>query len=224
VAVVAGTSNNCWGRAEDGREGRVIGGGATFAEYGGSGELVGYAVQVVAKAWSQRGPATGLTDAFIHLTGARDVDDLLEGLTLGHYRIDATAAPLVFEVAAAGDQVAIEAIRWAGEELAGLANGVIRQLGFASRAFEVILVGSLYNGGPLLVEPMRQAIQAVAPGARLVRLSAPPVVGAVLLAMEQAGIRPAAVREQLLQSTQQLRAAERRLPAVPVILNAPPGG
>ena len=85
-----------------------------------------------------------------------------------------------------------------------MANGVIRQLDFEPLEFEVVLVGSLYDGGSLLIEPMRETIQAVAPGARLVRLSAPPVIGGVLLGMEQAGVNGATVRERLAETTKAL--------------------
>ena len=62
----------------------------------------------------------------------------------------------------------------------------------------MVLVGSMYDGGALLIEPMRQTIQFLAPGARLVRLQTPPVTGAVLLGMEAAGIKPSqAVRKAL---------------------------
>ncbi len=40
----------------------------------------------------------------------------------------------------------------------------------------------------LLTDVMRETIHTVAPGARLVRLTVPPVVGAVMLGMEQAGV------------------------------------
>jgi len=62
-----------------------------------------------------------------------------------------------------------------------------------------VLVGSLYDGGPLLTEAMRRTVQAVAPGARLVRLAAPPVVGGILLGMEQAGLDGRAARRQLIE-------------------------
>jgi hypothetical protein len=78
-------------------------------------------------------------------------------------------------------------VRWAGRELGKLANGVIRQLGFQELEFDVVLVGSMYDGNPLLIETMQDTIHAIAPGARLVRLTVPPVVGAVILGMEQAG-------------------------------------
>ncbi len=204
VAVVAGTSNNCRGWDQNRREGRVTGHGPRFGEYGGSSEMVTKAVHNVVAEWTCRGPATQLTQAFIEWVGAKDREDLIEGLCNGRYFIDADAAALVFEVAEKGDQVARETIAWAGRELGSLANGVIRQIGIEALDFDVVLVGSLYKGGSLLIEPMRETIQALAPHARLVPLSAPPVVGGVLLGMEQAGMAPFSIREALIASTNAL--------------------
>jgi N-acetylglucosamine kinase-like BadF-type ATPase len=204
VAVVAGTSNNCRGRDRQGREGRVTGCGTWFGEGGGAAEMMARAVQVVAMEWTRRGPATRLSQAFIELVGAADLADLLEGLYMGRYELSASAAPLVFQVAAGGDQVAQELIHWAGTELGSLAVGVIRQLGFEALDPEVVLVGSLYDGSPALIEAMRATIHAVAPGARLVRLTAPPVVGGVVLGMEQVGLATAALRQRLITLTKEL--------------------
>jgi N-acetylglucosamine kinase-like BadF-type ATPase len=202
VAVVAGTGNNCWGWDHERRRmGHVTGNGMTFGEFAGSGDLVWKAMQAVAAAWSWRGPQTALTDLFMRLTGADSPDRLLEGLSQGEYHLGAEVAPLVFETAEAGDPVAAECITWAGRELGSLAVGVIRQLGFEALSFEVVLVGSMYHGGPRLLDPMAGTIQAVAPGARLVRLTTPPVVGAVLLGMEQAGLHAQALRPALIAST-----------------------
>jgi hypothetical protein len=47
---------------------------------------------------------------------------------------------------------------------------------------------------------MRDTIHSIAPGAKLVRLNVPPVVGAVLLGMEQAGFSTVKrVRKNLAQ-------------------------
>jgi N-acetylglucosamine kinase-like BadF-type ATPase len=211
VAVIAGTSNNCWGWDAQHRIGRVTGNGGMFGEHGGSGELVQEAVAAVAKAWTRRGPPTALTEAFCRLVGASSDADLLEGLSQGWYDIGAAAAPLVFQTAEAGDPVALGVVRWAAVELASLANGVIRQLHLEDQTFDVVLVGSMYNGGLLLLEPMRAAVQAAAPGARFVRLTVPPVVGAVLLAMQAGGLPAQALRQTLIASTQKLM-AERRNP------------
>jgi N-acetylglucosamine kinase-like BadF-type ATPase len=204
VGVVAGTSCNCYGRSPQGQIGRMTGFSAWFAEYAGSGELVSKAIQAVALAWGQRGPATRLGDAFLAVTGAAGIPDLLAGLTRQRYHLSARNARTVFEVAAAGDEVALDLVRWAGRELGSMAVGVIRQLAFAPLDFEVILAGSFFNGSPLLTDVLRDTIHAVAPGATLLRLNAPPVVGGVVLAMQQLGVDTAAIRPTLVASTGRL--------------------
>jgi N-acetylglucosamine kinase-like BadF-type ATPase len=191
IAVVSGTGCNCWGWDRDRKNiGRVTGFGDLTGEAAGSTELVYRAMQLVAHAWTKRGQETALTRAFIDYVGAKDIDDLLEGYTTGHYQIDGSAAPQVFQVAEASDLVARQLIHWAGSELGQLAKAVIRQLNFQSQKFDVVLVGSMFEGGPLLVDPMRETIQQLAPKARLVRLSVPPVVGALLLGMQSGGQQP----------------------------------
>jgi N-acetylglucosamine kinase-like BadF-type ATPase len=201
VAVVAGTSCNCWGWDRNQREGRVTGMGLWLGEAAGGHELVAKAIQAVALEWTRRGPPTRLSQAFVELAGARDVEDLLEGLTLGRIDLGSATAPLVFRIAAAGDPMAVELVLWAGRELASLAIGVIRQLDFEMASFDVILTGSFFDGSPLLAETMRHTIHTVAPGARLKRLRVPPVVGGVLLGMREVGMNPSAVREALIAST-----------------------
>jgi len=202
VAVVSGTGCNCWGWDETRRRvGQVTGSGLVMGEGVGSGELVTMALQKVAHEWTRRGPQTALTPALIRHAGARNLPDLLEGIVNGRYRLSAAAAPLVFQTAAAGDPVALDLVRWAGAELGELANAVIRQLELETRTFDVVQIGSMFDGSPLLTEVMRATIHTVAPGAQLVRLTAPPVVGAVVLGMEAAGLVPAeAVRERLIRS------------------------
>jgi len=201
VAVVAGTGCNCWGwdRTRQ-RIGRVTGYGLWAGEAAGAGELVQRALQSVAHAWTQRDQPTALTAAFLEYTGIRTVAELLEKVFTGQVELDAPAAPLVFQVAAAGDAVAREVVRWAGRELGEMANAVIRQLEFESLAFDVVLVGGMYEGGPLLLEPLRETVRALAPAARFVRLNTLPVVGAVLLGMEQVGIAAPEKREVLIRS------------------------
>jgi N-acetylglucosamine kinase-like BadF-type ATPase len=212
LVLIAGTGNNCRGRDRAGREGRVTGCGDWFGEYGGAGDLVIRAVQSIAFEWTQRGPATRLTQAFVDLVGACDVEDLLEGLAMERYRLNASSAPLVFQVARQGDPVAREVIQWAGRELGGLATGVIHQLQFEALDFEVVLAGSTFDIGPMLVDPLRETIHETAPGARLKRLSVPPVVGATLLAMRQEGLDGPDPRQTLIETTRGLLASVGRRP------------
>jgi N-acetylglucosamine kinase-like BadF-type ATPase len=187
IAVVSGSGCNCWGWDRDHRIGRVTGFGGLLGEGAGSTELVYRAMQLVARAWTQRGRSTRLTDILVEYSKASDVEDLLAGYTSGRIRVDGSAAPLIFAAAEGGDDVAQGLVHWAGCELGELANAVIRQLGIKDQGFDVVLVGGMFESGPILVEPMRTTIRSYAPRARLVRLAVPPVVGAVLLGM-QAGL------------------------------------
>jgi N-acetylglucosamine kinase-like BadF-type ATPase len=212
LAVVAGSGCNCWGRNRQHRYGNVTGMGFPMGEGAGAGELVGEAVRRVSRAWSRRGPVTHLTDVFCELVGVKTAAELIEGLTQERFEIRGRAAPFIFKTAENGDAVACDVIRWAGESLADLAAGVARQLEIEQEQFEVVLVGGLFNGGDLLIEPMRAALLKSAPGATLVRLTTPPVVGGVLLGMEQCALPVTRLRQKLIQTTQALLAAETPAP------------
>jgi N-acetylglucosamine kinase-like BadF-type ATPase len=190
VVVVSGTGSNCrgWDR-EHKREGRVTGHGVMMGEGAGASELIHHTMQIVGYAWSKRGPKTALADAFVQYAGAKDLEDLIRGYTTYEYPVGAEAAPIVFRVASEGDAVARELLHWAGVENGEMANAVIRQLGFEDLEFDVVMAGSMFEGGPMMIEPMRETIYKFAPGARLVRLKVPPVLGAVILGMEAAGVK-----------------------------------
>jgi N-acetylglucosamine kinase-like BadF-type ATPase len=208
VVVSAGTSGNAWGRGPDGRLGRMLGFGLRFAEGAGAIEMVQKGIMCIAREWTQRGPATSLTRRFAEIAGAADADELLEGLACHRIRIPATAALAIFEEAGQGDAVAASIIVWAGRELGDLANGIIRQLGLEEQEFEVVLSGSTFNGSPVLAQALQNEVLQLAPHARLVRLSAPPVVGAALLGMQQGGLDHRPPRKRLVSSTMRLLGQE----------------
>jgi N-acetylglucosamine kinase-like BadF-type ATPase len=185
VVVVSGTGSNCrgWDR-EHKREGRVTGHGVMMGEGAGGSELMHRCMQIVGYSWTKRLAKTALADALIAYVGAKDLEDLMRGYTTYEYHVGAEAARIVFRVAEEGDEAARDLICWAGTELGEMANAVIRQLEFENLSFDVVMTGSMFEGGTMLIEPMRDTIHKLAPKARLVRLSAPPVVGAVMLGME----------------------------------------
>lgn len=208
LALVGGTGCNCRGLDRNGREGRVTGEGERFGEWGGGGDLVERALQAASHEWSKRGPHTALSDALLQLTGATDLDQLIEGLDLGRYEVHADWAPAVFQIAYAGDTVAREVITWAGHELGELACAVIRQLEMENEAVEIVQIGGLFDGGTLYTDAVNETILKVAPKAAFVRLNVPPVVGGALLVAHHAGIQPQAIRASLIQTTEALLKSE----------------
>lgn len=184
VCVSAGSSNNARARGRDGRKGRITGHGSGFGEYGGAWEIVERAVIAINYEWIQRTPPTALTPLFIQKAGASDLYDLVRGLALRIYQPSSAWAMLVLQAAQQGDPAAQEIVTWSGRELGELACALIRQVDATTDPVEVVLAGSLYKTGEMLISPLRETVLPCAPLAQFIQLEAPPVVGGVLMGME----------------------------------------
>jgi N-acetylglucosamine kinase-like BadF-type ATPase len=204
VNVTAGSGTNCRGRGKNGKEGRIVGNGVMFGEYGGAIEIVYRAMQFVSYAWIKRTRPTKLTKIFLRATGATDEADLMEGLSHDHYQLVPDIAIEIMNAAREGDQAALEVIRWSGEELGWLAVAVARQIEMENEAVEIVQSGSVFKAGELIVEPMRDIIMKNVPKAKMIRLDGPPVVGPLMLGMQMTGIDPYPMRKKLIESAKKL--------------------
>jgi N-acetylglucosamine kinase-like BadF-type ATPase len=206
ISVVAGTGCNARGWSKDHkREGRAVGGGSYWSgEYAGGFDIVAKAMQAVSFEWLKRGPATALTTLFLNHFGAKDLDDLVEGVYLQRYQFDPTLVLEVFDIARGGDPQALGVMSWAGTELGQMAVGVINQLELQNEHFEVVLIGSLQDGSPTLSQVLRDTVLRAAPKAIFLRLTVPPVVGGVLLGIEITDQNGYPLRDQLVLTTRQL--------------------
>ncbi|MFZ5910422.1 MAG: N-acetylglucosamine kinase [Chloroflexota bacterium] len=204
VNVTAGSGVNCRGLGPDGQEGRIVGNGYTFGEFGGGIEITWKGLHMVNYAWIKRIPPTALTQVYLEATGAKDELDLMEGLSNNTYHLFPFIAVRIFEAAHAGDAAAREILQWAGQELGWLAVSVIRQIGMEKDEVEVVQSGSVFEGGPILTQPMREVILRHVPKARLTRLDGPPVVGPVLLGMKMAGLDGYPLRQTLIQTAKEI--------------------
>jgi N-acetylglucosamine kinase-like BadF-type ATPase len=192
VVIVAGTGAIAAGRNQAGEVARTFGLSYPFDDWGSAPDLAEAVVHSVARAASGRGPTTTLTGDLIDLTGARDAADCLERISRGRYDI-AEATPAVvealFQAAHASDAVAAGIVQQAGQALGSAAVVVIRRLRMEGRSFDVVLSGGLFRSrDALLMAELSATVREVAPRARPVFLQAPPVVGGVLLAMDERGV------------------------------------
>lgn len=204
VNVTSGSSNNCRGRNKDGRIGRIVGNGSRFGEYGGGIEIARKALQMVNYAWIRRIPPTRLTAVLLEATGATDELDLMEGASNDYYHLSPFLAVEVINAARAGDEAACEVIRWAGEELGWLAVAVARQIEMENEAVEIIQSGSVFKAGALLSDPMSEVVLRHCPHAIIKRLDGPPVVGSVVLGMEQAEFDGYAIRDLMVRTAEDM--------------------
>ncbi|HJR80049.1 MAG TPA: BadF/BadG/BcrA/BcrD ATPase family protein [Anaerolineales bacterium] len=204
VNVSAGSSNNCRGRGKNGKEGRIVGNGPLFGEYGGAMEIVLRALKLANYAWIRRRQPTALTKILLDATGAKDEQDLMEGLSNNSYHLSPSMAVAVINTARAGDQAACEIMQWAGEELGWLAIAVARQIEMENEEVEIVQSGSVFEAGDLIMQPMHDIVRKHLPKARLIRLDGPPVVGPLMLGLQMAGMDPYPIRQNLIDTAKQL--------------------
>lgn len=204
VNVTAGSSNNCRGRNAQDKIGRIVGNGIRFGEFGGALEIVERGLQMVNYAWIRRIPPTALTKIYIEAVDAKSEEDLMEGLSNGQYHLFSYLTLKVIEAARDGDAAACDVLKWTGEELGWLAVSVARQIEMESVEVEIIQSGSVFEAGELITNPMRDLVLKHCPKAKLIRLDGPPVVGAVILGMEQVGFDGYAVRDNIAHTAKEI--------------------
>jgi N-acetylglucosamine kinase-like BadF-type ATPase len=204
VNVTAGSSNNARGRNKGGKEGRIVGNGVAFGELGGGIEIVQHGLQKVNHAWIKRIAPTKLTQIYLNATGAKDEMDLMEGLSNGQYHLFPYLALEIIQAAREDDAAAQDVIRCAGEELGWLVVAVARQIGMENDEVEVVQSGSVFEAGEIITKPMKKIVLEHCPKAKMIRLECLPVVGAVLLGMEQAGFDGYAVRDHVVRTAKEV--------------------
>jgi N-acetylglucosamine kinase-like BadF-type ATPase len=204
VNVTAGSGINARGRGKNGKEGRIVGNGVDFGEYGGAIEIVLRARQFVNYAWIKRIPPTKLSQIFLEATGAKNELDLMEGFSNHYYHLSPSLAIEITNVAREGDHAALEVLRWSGEELGWIAISVARQIEMENEDLEIVQSGSVFEAGKLITQPMQETVMKHLPNAKLIRLEGPPVVGPLMLGMQVAGLDPYPLRKKLIETAKDM--------------------
>ena len=202
--LTAGTGGNCAIRSPQGEEFIYH----YYHDYDLQGAIAlgRRALKAIYRAETGREPPTLLRALVIHTLGFATVDDLLRadverGLT--DDRIKAVA-PSVFTAADAGDQVASEIITAFGAGMAELVTCGLQRYGMTGSPVEVVLSGSLFKASERLVDIVRTNTVAVAPMAEIVNARYEPVVGSLLLGLEELGIEVrGAVETNIEESSKQ---------------------
>ncbi|MEP6758329.1 MAG: BadF/BadG/BcrA/BcrD ATPase family protein [Actinomycetota bacterium] len=195
VGIVCGFGTNCSAVAPDGRVYRLPAIGPVSGDWGGGGDLGGSALSYAIRAGDGRGNRTSLQRGVPAHFGMRTARQVMEALYTGRLDSDRLAelAPTVFREAAQGDAIATALVGKQADEIATMATAAIRRLGMRNLDPDVVLGGGIFrNGWPPFFERIAAGVHAVAPEARIVRLTSPPVVGAAMLGLDLLGSGPAA--------------------------------
>ena len=191
VVVIMGSGFNGAGIGKDGTEIRYFAEGFIFGDVGGGGQIGRESLYHAFRGWDGRGKPTSLAKRALEHFEAKDMEQLARILYYNResWKKIFGLCPVVFEEACEGDEVACEIIRKMGEEAGVSANAIIRRLGLEHDEFEVVLAGSVFKGkGPLMLDVVKSVVHGVAPRAQVITPRYEPVVGALILALEAAGI------------------------------------
>jgi N-acetylglucosamine kinase-like BadF-type ATPase len=203
VAVVCGAGMNCVGTSPDGRTVRFPALGELSGDWAPGGGWIGtQALGAAIRGRDGRGPRTMLERSVPQHFGMGRPEAVMRAVHLGTLddsrRLE--LVPLVFAAAGEGDAVARAILDRQADEIVAWAVAALRRLRLVSRDADVILGGGIFRAqDATFVERVANGIAAVAPGASVKALNAPPVVGAALMGLEAIGA-PASARARLRAS------------------------
>ena len=189
VVIISGTGSIAYGRNRDDRAARAGGWGHVLGDEG-SGYWIGrQALRAVTRAADSRGPATALVARVLkHFEVERPSDLVAEVYQREPHRPElARLARVVQEARNEGDELATQILEQAAHELVRAARSVVERLQLREETFDFILSGGVFAGVPWLTEELQRRLPAIAPGSSVRRLEVEPAVGAVHLALAEAG-------------------------------------
>jgi N-acetylglucosamine kinase-like BadF-type ATPase len=194
VIIIADTGAMAYGEDATGKRARADGYGPIVGDAGSGFDVGRRALIAALRAEDGRGPSTLLSERIAQrfmLGAMSDLLNLVHGNPAPLQRQDIAAiAPLVIQCAQEGDRVALDLIRTAGQELGASVSAVLKRLTWsAGEQIPVAGLGSLFEAGSLLIDPMQQVIEANEPRAMLVKPQHTPSYGAVLLALRSLNIQ-----------------------------------
>ncbi len=183
IVVIAGTGSMAFGRNSNGQTARAGGWGYLFGDEGGGFDLTRQALRSALRMEEGWGQPTILRDMLLQQTGTADANDLLHRFYTTEFPRPRIAgfSKLVDEGAARGDEVALDLLHRAAEDLRALVVAVQRQLFETSPM--VAYVGGVFRS-EILLKSLKQSVERLRPPVY------GPAAGALIEAYRAAGLHP----------------------------------
>jgi N-acetylglucosamine kinase-like BadF-type ATPase len=192
IALIAGTGSNAIGRDSQGKKLQVGGLGRLTGDFGSGSQLAEAAVVAAMMSTDGRGTKTILTDKICSHLGLEHIEDIIEytfyDSDKSHLDLGALA-PLVFEAAAEGDELARSILKEAGHNVARAVKVILDKLFPGGGEVAIVFGGAVFQRGAdtTLIETVSKECNAHREGLKFVRLQVEPVLGAVGFAFDDAG-------------------------------------
>lgn len=198
VCLVCGTGANACARYPTGEWLTLPGLGYESGLGGGGLDMVRDVLHYAFRSHYGLGEKTPLEEEILKATGASSFEEL-SFLLLKFMVSPASAAlemqralsvvPAIFRLASSGDRASQEILVKQGRLMGEVMGHLARKIEPEGKV-EVVLSGSIFKGeNPLLLDSFNLSLHRVAPLAEVVFPGLPPVFGALLMAMEEEGVK-----------------------------------
>ena len=190
IITIAGTGSFAFGRNAEGETRRAGGWGYIFGDEGSGFDITRQALRAALRFEEGWGPPTALRDALLEASAAPDANGALHLFYTREFprsRV-ATFARLVDEAASHGDQVAIQILNNAAQQLASLVAAIRRQLWKDGEPARVAYIGGVFHS-KLVLERYCELVE-LQDGNRCQPPEYSPAAGALLEAYRVAGLHP----------------------------------
>ena len=189
IVLIAGTGSICYGRDGQGRAARAGGWGYLLGDEGSGWWIGRQALTAMMRGGDGRGPATLLTARVLAHLELASLSDLVHEVYHRDARRRAVAglSAVVQQAATDGDVVARQVLSDAADELVLAVRSVATRLEMRGLPFPLVLSGSLFKILSTLHDDVVERLAEVAPRCQPRLLDVEPAMGAVRLALAEAG-------------------------------------
>ncbi len=193
VVSICGTGFNAAARNIDGKEVILRAEGYELGNLGGGDQLSRIALHYAFRADEGTGQKTLLQTEIPKALGFPGMSMLFSAFRQSEELMEENLCkipPLVFKLAARRDSVCQNILINFGNTMGEEICGVIKRNGLEDSNFPIVLGGSIYNDHscPLLIDALITKIHQTAQNAYIVFPKRPPVTGALICSLEEAGI------------------------------------
>lgn len=215
VLVLSGTGSCCFGRALDGRVGKVGGWGHWLGDKGSGYEIGLRALKAAVHYYDVHGVWPTLGSALLRALQLNEPEDLVEWIQRAEKREIAALAVEVFEAWKNRDKIAADVLQGAAASLAKDAAACAQRLTRPPARVQFIFAGSVLLKQPRFARLVSKQLAERWPEAEVTRLRAEGALGAVRLARElwRSGAQSQASRVVTESGGVKAKAAAVRLPS-----------
>ncbi|NMB02846.1 MAG: hypothetical protein GX971_15210 [Firmicutes bacterium] len=189
IVLIAGSGSIALGVGSHGETARSGGWGFLFGDEGGGFGIARDGLKMVLRSIDHNQPCTALIDLYTEFFQGTQPSQLARDFYAGKVPRDVFAriTPEIAALARRGDQAAQELFASAGEALARDVQAVSKKLKWPSEEVYWSPVGGVFKSKEMILDPIRTFLdQDDQYRFKLMQPQFPPVLGAVLLAMQQA--------------------------------------